>query len=81
VLLLYSLALLLWLGNLCSCLLLTSSTQILSIVCLVPLTERSGINLNNGGFGEGISSDKFVVGRMESYDNNTDFTGNALRSP
>jgi hypothetical protein len=81
VFLLYSLTLLLWLGDLLSCLLLTSSAQVLSIMCFIPLTERSRINLNNGGFGKGVGSDEFVIGRMESDDDHTDLSGNTLRTP
>lgn len=31
---------------------------------LIPLTERSGIDLDNGGLGEGVGADKLVVGRV-----------------
>jgi hypothetical protein len=81
VLLLHSLALLLRLSNLLSCLLLTSSAQALSIMCFIPLTERSGINLNNSRFCEGVCSDEFVVGRMESHDDHTDLSCDTLRTP
>ncbi len=37
--------------------------------------------MDDGGFGEGVGSDEFVVGRMESNDNYTDLAGNTLRSP
>jgi hypothetical protein len=50
-------------------------------MCFIPLTERSSINLNNGGFGEGVGSDEFVVGRMERYDDYTDLSCNTLRTP
>jgi len=69
------------LNNLLASLLLTSSAQVLSVVCLVPLTERSSIDLNNGRSGEGVGSDKLVVGGVESDDNHTDLAGNALRGP
>ena len=62
-------------------LLLTSTTEILTIVCFIPLTEGGGINLDNGGFGEGVGSDKFVVRGVESDDDNTDLAGNTLRGP
>lgn len=62
-------------------LLLTSSAQVLTVVCLIPLSERSGIDLNNGGFGKGVCSNKFVVGGMVSDDDDTDLAGNPLRSP
>lgn len=35
-----------------------------TVVSLIPLTERSGIDLDNGGLGEGVGADKLVVGRM-----------------
>jgi len=82
VLLLNGLALLgVWLSNLLASLLLTSSAQLLTVVCLIPLTERSGIDLDNGGSGEGVGSDQFVVGGVESDDDHTDLAGNTLRSP
>lgn len=82
VLLLDGLALLgVWLGHLSSGLLLTSATEVLSVVGLVPLTERSGIDLDDGGSGEGVGSDQLVVGRMESDDDHTDLAGDTLRSP
>jgi hypothetical protein len=37
--------------------------------------------VDDGGLGEGVCSDEFVVGRMESDDNHTDLTSNTLRSP
>jgi hypothetical protein len=80
-LLLYTLALLLGLGVLLASFLLTSATQVLAVVCFIPLTERSGIDLDNGGLGEGVGSDKFVVGRMEGDDDHTDLAGNTFRSP
>lgn len=60
---------------------LTSATEVLAVVCLVPLAERSGIDLDNGGLGEGVGSDQLVVGRMVGDDDNTDFTSNAFGSP
>lgn len=82
VLLLNGLALLrVWLLNCLASLLLTSTSQVYTVVCLVPLSERSGIDLNDGGFGKGVGSDKFVVGRMECDNDHTDLAGNTLRSP
>jgi hypothetical protein len=60
---------------------LTSSAQVLTVVCLIPLSERSGIDLNNGGFGKGVCPNKFVVGGMVSDNDDTDLAGNPLRSP
>lgn len=45
-------------------LLLASTAEGLAIVGLVPLTERSGIDLNDGGLGQGVGADKLVVGRV-----------------
>lgn len=45
-------------------LLLATTTKGLAVVGLVPLTERSGIDLNNSGFGEGVGTDKLVVRRV-----------------
>ena len=70
-----------WLNNLLSSLLLTSSAKVLTVVCLVPLSERSGIDLNDSRSGEGGGSDQLVVGRMESDDDHTDLAGNSLRCP
>lgn len=82
VLLLNGLALLgVWLLNGLTSLLLTSSAQVLTVVCLVPLSEWSSIDLNNGGFGEGVGSDQLVVGRMESDNDHTDLAGDSLRGP
>jgi hypothetical protein len=82
VLLLDRLALLgVWLLNGLTSLLLTSATEVLAVVCLVPLSERSGINLDNSGSGKGVGTDQLVVGRMESYDDDTNLAGNTLRGP
>lgn len=80
VLLLYGLALLLWLGDLTG-LLLATTAKVLAIVGLVPLTERSGINLDDGGLGQGVGADQLVVGRMEGDGNDADLAGDTLRSP
>lgn len=69
------------LNNLLTSLLLASAAQVLSIVCLIPLSERSGINLHDSGSGESVGSDQLVVGGVESDDDHTDLAGNALRSP
>lgn len=48
---------------------------------LVPLTERSGIDLNDGGLGQGVGTDQLVVGRMVDDDDDTGLAGAALRGP
>ena len=50
-------------------------------MCFVPLSERCCVDLNYGGFCESVCADKFIVGRVESDDNNADFAGNTLRTP
>ena len=57
---------------------LSPSAQLCTIMCFVPLSERSGIDLNNSGFGKGIGADEFVVGRVEDDEDNTDFASNPL---
>ena len=37
--------------------------------------------MDYGGFGEGICADQLVVGRMEGYDDDTDFASDTLRTP
>lgn len=76
---LYALALLLLFCGLG--LLLASSANGLTVVCLVPLSEGSGVDLDDGGLGEGVGADKFVVGRVEGDDDHADLTGDTLRSP
>lgn len=62
-------------------LLLSSSTQRSAIVSLIPRSEWRSINLNDGRFGKSIRSDKFVVGRMESDDDDTGLSGDTLAAP
>ena len=50
-------------------------------MCLVPLTERCGVDLDNGGFSKRVRADEFVVGRMEGHANDTDFAGYAFGAP
>lgn len=62
-------------------LLLSSSTDGHTVVSLIPSSEWRGINLDNSGSGQGIRSDKFVVGRVESDDNDTGLSGDSLAAP
>jgi hypothetical protein len=48
---------------------------------LEPGTERCGIDLDDGGLGQGICADEFVVGRVESDDDDTALAGYALGAP
>jgi hypothetical protein len=50
-------------------------------VCLIPQSERRSVDLYDSGFGEGIGSDEFVVGRMEGYDDDTGLAGDAFGAP
>ena len=61
--------------------LLTSSANTLAVVGLVPLTEGGGIDLDDGGLGQGVGSDEFVVRRMVHDTDDTALAGAALRSP
>lgn len=82
VLLLNRLALLgVGLDDLLASLLLTSATEVLSVVGLVPLTEGSSIDLDDSGAGQGVGSDQLVVGRVEGDDDHTDLAGDTLRGP
>lgn len=72
---------LLLLGGIGSGLLLASSAKGLTVVCLIPLSERGSVDLDNGRFGEGVGTDKFVVGRVVGHGNHTDFAGETLRAP
>lgn len=37
--------------------------------------------MNDGRLGKGVCAEEFVVGRMEGYANDTDFTRYSLRAP
>ena len=50
-------------------------------MCLVPLSKRRGVDLYNGGFGESVGADKFVVRGMVGHGDDTHFPGYAFRAP
>jgi len=50
-------------------------------VGLVPLSELRGIDLDDGGAGQGIGADKLVVGWVVDDTNDTGPLGNALGAP
>jgi hypothetical protein len=52
-----------------------------AVVGLVPLTERRGIDLDDGRLGEGVGTDEFVVGRVESDGDDADLAGDTLATP
>lgn len=60
---------------------LTSPPQALPVVCLVPLTERGSVNLDNGGFGKRVRADEFVVRGMEGHADDADFARYAFGAP
>lgn len=48
---------------------------------LIPLTKRRGVDLHNGGFGEGVGADEFVVRGMIGHGDDTHFAGYTFRAP
>lgn len=52
-----------------------------AVVCLVPLTEGSGIDLDDGGLGEGVGTDELVVRGVVHDTNHTGLLGNAFGAP
>ena len=50
-------------------------------MCFVPLAERVGVNLHDGGLGQGVGADELVVRRVKGDGNDTDFAGDALAAP
>lgn len=62
-------------------LLLSSSTNGDAVMSLIPSSEWRGINLHDGRSGKGIRSDKFVVRRVESDDNDTGLARDSFTAP
>lgn len=60
---------------------LATAADTLAVVGLVPLTERSSVNLDNGGLGQGVGTDQLVVGGVERDTDDTGLAGNALGAP
>lgn len=60
---------------------LSPTAERLTVVSLEPLSERSGIDLDDGGLGEGVGTDELVVGRVVDDTDHTGLLGDALRSP
>lgn len=60
---------------------LTSATDTLAVVGLVPLAEGGGIDLDDGGLREGVCADQLVVGRVEDDSDDAGLAGNALTAP
>lgn len=60
---------------------LALTAETLAVVSLIPLTERSGIDLDDGGLGQGVGADELVVGRVVGDGNDTGLAGAALGGP
>jgi len=61
--------------------LLSATANVGAVVCLVPLSERSSVDLNNGGAGQGVGADEFVVRWVEGDGNDTSLAADALGAP
>jgi len=53
----------------------------LRVVRLVPLSERSSVDLNDGALDEGVRADEFVVGGVVNNTDQPRFSRYALRAP
>ena len=47
----------------------------------VPLAEGGGVDLDHGGFGEGVGAHEFVVGGVEGHHDDAHFAGDAFGAP
>lgn len=61
--------------------LLTSPTERLAVVGLVPLAEGVGVDLDDGALGQGVGADELVVGRVVGDGDDTGLAGAALGGP
>jgi hypothetical protein len=52
-----------------------------TVVSLVPLTERSGINLDNAALDKGVGTDQLVVGGIVDDTSNTGLASNGFGTP
>lgn len=50
-------------------------------MCLKPLPEGHGIDLDDGGFRESVGADELVVGRVEGHADDADLAGHAFGTP
>ena len=50
-------------------------------MCLVPLTERRGVDLDNSGFSERVGPNEFIVRRVEGHANDADFPRYTFGAP
>ena len=50
-------------------------------MCLVPLSEGCGVDLDDSGFGQGVGADEFVVGGVEGHADDAHFARDAFGGP
>lgn len=62
-------------------LLLAPAADGLAVVSLVPLTEGSGVDLDDGGLGQGVGADQLVVRGVVGDTDDTGLAGGALGGP
>ena len=62
-------------------LLLAPAAEGLAVVGLEPLTEGGGVDLDDGGLGQGVGADQLVVGGVVGDDDDTGLAGAALGGP
>lgn len=60
---------------------LSSAAQGGAVVCLVPLSEGRGVDLDDRGLGQGVGADEFVVAGVEGDDDDSDLAGHTFASP
>ena len=61
--------------------LLPTAAQRLSVMVLVPGAEGRGVDLDDGGLGEGVGADELVVRRVVRHLDDAGFAGDGLGAP